>query len=70
MDKKQFISIAKGIYPKYIKDARECVNVIFDTLVKVGQISPKELSEIFTLYGFSKDEFINDVVEKLEGKKK
>ena len=68
MDEKEFISIAKGLYPKYIKDARECTNVIFDTLVKVGKITPKEISELSSLYGFSKETFINNIVEKLEKK--
>ena len=66
MDEQKFITIAKGLYPKYIKDARECVTVIFDTLVKVGQITPKEISELSTLCGFSKESFINNIVEKLE----
>lgn len=66
MNEKEFISIAKGLYPKYIKDARECVNLVFNTLVKMEKISPKEISELSSLCNFSKDEFINNIVEKLE----
>lgn len=66
MDEKEFISIAKGLYPKYIKDARECVNIIFDTLVKVEKITPKEISELSSLCDFSKEAFVNNIVEKLE----
>ena len=66
MNEEKFISIAKGLYPKYIKDARECVNLVFNTLVKMEKISPKEISELSSLCNFSKDGFINNIVEKLE----
>lgn len=66
MNEEKFISIAKGLYPRYIKDARECANVIFDTLIREGQITPKEISELSSLCNFSKDVFINNIVEKLE----
>ena len=66
INEKEFLSIAKGLYPKYIKDARECVTFIFETLVKTEHITPKEISELSSSCGFSKESFINNVVEKLE----
>lgn len=66
MNEEKIILIAKGLYPKYVKDAKECVTLIFDTLIRFEQITPKEISELSSLCGFSKDEFINNIVEKLE----
>lgn len=70
MNEQAIIEIAKGLYPKYIEDAHECVTFIINTLTKVEKINPREIGKIGRLYGISKEDFINDIVEKLKGDKK
>lgn len=70
MNEKEIIEIAKGLYPKYIKDAKECVNHIIDTFIKIEKTNPREIGKIGRLYGISREEFVDLIVEKLKGDKK
>lgn len=65
ISEQEIIDIAKGLYPKYIHNARECVDFIIETLIKFEKITPRDISKAARLYGFSKGDFINGIVEKL-----
>lgn len=56
----EVIKIIKGMYPRYIKDKRECVKMVITT-----KLTPAQICKLCREFCISKDELINSLVEKI-----
>jgi len=60
MNEAEIIKIIKGLYPRYIKDKKECVKMVITT-----KLTPAQMCELAREFGVSRDELINTLVEKI-----